>query len=363
MYRVSGASLTEIVDRPDLNNVVNITTQMNTISRNHLVISVGQVDPAWAKTMHHSLITLFDAGSRRGTKVVGKTERNMVGKEVLALTDHVENNLEIFLGNCPYPLKLEWKPMVLSFSLSSKEKKAGLIDEKRKLVGEYDIKCLEGYAAPTTMAVAEKRNTAVGLQALVNGRHIVTRAYVDALSAVCEAPMGRMSLLEENFDENFPDPMKFVPPVMGEPIPRDESVLKPSEARKTVFEGVNLVVCDQTQYESFLGAVTDGGGKLHRFWIAAKTKAQDIVDYTKECDGLLVAWPQKKDGDADLQKECETLLGLELVMQNEFLDTILMCNVAAMRRPFVPEDDMVVEESRVPETPQGEFTYLPSCAF
>ena len=48
-----------------------------------------------------------------------------------------------------------------------------------------DIKLLTDYnIGQTTHVISKKRNTAKGLQALINGRHIVTESFLDAITTV-----------------------------------------------------------------------------------------------------------------------------------------------------------------------------------
>lgn len=151
-------------------------------------------------------------------------------------------------------------------------------------VEKYDIKTLEAFLPSTTHVVASKRNTAIGLQALVNGRYIVSEDYIDTILEVVEPSEDEdLSPLEQDFEKYWPDPMDYVPASTNEPNPRDKSLFAPKLERQHIFEGWKIIFCDKAQYENFLGLIADGGGKSERYdLVPKKTTARQLVDFVEK---------------------------------------------------------------------------------
>lgn len=209
--------------------------------------------------------------------------------------------VEFRLGNCLSTFRLRWIPMVFSFSLTSKERKSGqVMQARRSKVGPLDIKCIGSYVSETTHAVAKKRNTTVGLEALINGRYIVKEDFLDAFVTAATRPKSRkkdetsVSPLEVDFEANLPDPMQYLPPPGNEPNPRNADLFAPDFKRKTLFENQVFVFCDKAQYESLLGPITAGGGKPELLDKTGKS-AQDIVRFVQKCGGCLVRWTAEEN--------------------------------------------------------------------
>lgn len=147
------------------------------------------------------------------------------------------------------------------------------------------MKTLETFVPSTTHVVASKRNTAIGLQALVNGRYIVTEDYLDAVARACQSVNGGKSALEADFVKNWPDPMDYLPASSNEPIRREKEYFAPNSERQGIFEGWTFVFCEKVQYENFLGLITDGGGKLEKYnLIPGETTARRLVDFIEKRD-------------------------------------------------------------------------------
>ncbi|KMP06513.1 hypothetical protein CIRG_06194 [Coccidioides immitis RMSCC 2394] len=146
-----------------------------TISRHHLVIEVGRVQQGDGVHIHaRSKLTLTDQKSKCGTVIDGETIKG-TSKELSGRDEY-----SVVLGRYPHPLKIKWCPVVLSFSFGSQEEDP-LIHAQSRLE-DLDIKTILPYIVDkTTHVVQKKRNTAKGLQALINGKHIVDPAYIEHL--------------------------------------------------------------------------------------------------------------------------------------------------------------------------------------
>lgn len=251
-------------------------------------------------------------------------------------------------------------PVNLTFSFTTKEARADPYSALYELLGPLDIRVLTEYKRGlTTHLVAKKRNTSKGLQALINGRYIVHYdSYINALVAACTTPADGskpQSPLEEDWDENFPDPLEYLPPRGEEPTQRDSTAYSPSPARQDMFEGYTFVFYEKRQFENLLAPITEGRGKaLLQEAIPNETRVDEFVRYVKsvagekglgvfedgsEGKGVVVVRfnPVKGAGTEwfrDFNRQVSIYLDHRLIEQNEFLDAILGNDASVLRRPL-----------------------------
>ena len=272
--------------------------------------------------------------------------------------------------------RIKWQPVVFTFSLTSKETKAGkdpLVNYRNRLE-DLDIKVIIPYVVGvTTHVVSAKRNTAKGLQALINGKYIVTETYIDALVYATTPEnlneLESLSPLEEDFDANWPNPKEHLPAKSREPTERPPEDFEPNLQRGNVFEGYTFVFLDTTQFESLQAPITNGGGKAVSFIPdPGKTTADEIVRYVKsvagekglgefedgsEGKGVVVVRFRLKENFADWATEMDTRvsldLGQRLIEQSEFIEAILLNDASILRRPL--EVDYEESTPRANETP------------
>lgn len=214
-------------------------------------------------------------------------------------------------------VRLFWNPVAISISLSSKERKdKQVMGPYQRKVEALDIKTVPTYVPETTHVIATKRNTAAGLQALINGRYIVTNSYLDAILEATSVPQptgeesggngsgegGEVlrSRLETDFDANWPNPEDYLPVYSGEPRDREPWRFRPDEKRKSLFGGYTFIFCEKTQYDNFLGPITNAHGKLERFALEPQqTTAEDLVKFVKKVgqgsQPVMVRFRGKKD--------------------------------------------------------------------
>lgn len=220
-----------------------------------------------------------------------------------------------------------------------------------------DIKLLTDYnIGQTTHVISKKRNTAKGLQALINGRHIVTESFLDAITAVVTPPSkeaGNASPLEEDFRQHWPDERKHLPPKGGEPVQHPDAIYSPDEDRKAVFEGYAFIFYDQTQYSNLLAPITNGGGKaLLKLVEPSDTATDDFVAFVKETAGeqglgsledgnqgkgvVLVRYLPAKGERLAWYTDFLTTVSLQLdhrpIEQSEFLEAVLSKDASILRR-------------------------------
>ena len=256
--------------------------------------------------------------------------------------------------------------MVLSYSFSRKELKGDkdpLIPIRSRLE-DLDIKAITHYIIDkTTHVVASKRNTAQGLQALINGKYIVTDSFVDAV--VYTATPGdldepeSLSPLEEDFDANWPGALQHLPPRSKEPSQRPSEFFAPNPQRANVFEGYTFIFGDKTQFDTLQAPIANGSGKALLFTLnIRKTTAEDMVRYVKNVAGekglgefedgsegkgvVIVRFRGSKDAQdwaIDLGNQVALALDQRLIEQSEFLDAILTNDASILRRPLPEEED------------------------
>lgn len=257
--------------------------------------------------------------------------------------------------------------MVLTFSFSKKDTKDGkdpLVDIRGQLE-QLDIKTIIPYIAGTTTHVVQnKRNTAKGLQALINAKYIVTNSFTDALvEATTPGNLNEdesMSLLEEGYDKYWPDALQFLPAKSKEPNERPAEFFAPNPERQNIFEGYSFVFCDQVQFETLLPPITNAGGKAFKFLLQlGKTTAEEIVRFVKEHAGekglgefeddsagkgvVVVRFRGGNDEHQqwalNLGNQVALALGQRLIEQSEFMDAILTNDAKMLRRPLQVEDE------------------------
>lgn len=305
-------------------------------------------------------VTVTD-NSKLGTTLDGQR----ITKETATLD---KNEHVLKLGNYEHVLRIKWQSFVFSFtSLSRASKQAeDPLAEYREVLEPLDIKCVSEYVTQyTSHVVAKKRNTSAVLQALVNGRQIVTDAFVKAIqsAAVRSSPM-ELSQLEEDFDAYWPRELQYLPPPSNEPNPRpahsDEFL--PRESRSDMFARYTFIFNEASQYDSLMAVVAGGGGKsLLREVVPGQENAKDMIEYVREVAGKkgdrsfrLSQLPPLKGGVVivkasdrhnlqDFYDKVDRTLGQKSMMQNEFLEAILMVDASVLKKPSEVDPESVNE--------------------
>ncbi|KAI0183056.1 hypothetical protein EV127DRAFT_33905 [Xylaria flabelliformis] len=338
------------------------------VSRKHVTIAVDKVEDGHAEVMRsRAKITIEDLGSKGGTKVNGQKYRN----ETCTLSQD-SNTLQ--MGSFPPLFRITWFPVVLSFSFTSNQLRANPFDRLRESFEQLDIKLLSDYDVQlTTHVVSKKRNTPKGLQALINGKYIVNDGFVDAIvdAASPKTPDDGVdtSLLEQDFDAHWPDPMRFLPPPGEEPVPRLPESFAPNPARAQLFDGYTFIFYEKKQYESLLAPITNGRGKaLLNVAVAGETQIDDFIRYVKGVAGekglgefedgsegkgvVVVKWMPNTDDNvdwyADFFRSISLRLDHRLIDQKDFLDAILNNDASSLRRPLEFESPPATSQMEQP---------------
>ncbi|KAI1109776.1 hypothetical protein F5Y14DRAFT_466401 [Nemania sp. NC0429] len=340
----------------------------NMVSRKHVTITVDKVEDGHAEVMgSRSKVTVEDLGSKGGTKVNDTKYRS----ESCVLSQD-SNTLQ--MGSFPPLFRISWFPVVLSFSFTSNQLRANPFTRLRENLEQLDIKLLSEYDVQlTTHVVSKKRNTPKGLQALINAKYIVNDGFVDAIvnAAAPETPDDGVATcsLEQDFDANWPDPMRFLPPPGEELVPRQPEAFAPNPAREELFDGYTFIFYDKKQYDSLLAPITNGRGKaLLHVVVAGETQIDDFIRFVKGVAGekglgefedgsegkgvVVVKWmpssEENADWFADFFKSISLRLDHRLIDQKDFLDAILSNDASGLRRPLEFESPPATSQAEQP---------------
>lgn len=278
---------------------------------------------------------------------------------------------------------MRWSPVVFTFSFTNKELQNQPLTTLQDRFEHLDIKLLTEYHAKwTTHVVSKKRNTAKGLQALINAKYIVTESFLDAVAKAAEPPDEgdgtEPSALERDFNQYWPNAMEHLPPRGGEPVQHPDETYTPDVRRKDIFEGYTFIFYDHTQYNNLLAPITDGGGKaLLENVTPDETEVDNFIRYVKAVvsekglgsfeDGseggnvVLVRYVPAKAVHVEWYTSFFTSVSLRLdhrpIEQSEFLEAILIKNASILRRPLEIESSANTQEPR-PTRSRGQDAVL-----
>ncbi|KAI1375473.1 hypothetical protein F4677DRAFT_138866 [Hypoxylon crocopeplum] len=327
------------------------------VSRKHVTIQVDKVPEGDGENVSsRSRLIVEDLGSKGGTWL--NDEKIKGEKRVLS------QDVNVFqMGSFLSKFRVTWFPVVLSFSFSANELRADPLSKLREDLEQLDVKFLADYdVQSTTHVVSKRRNVPKGLQALVNGRYIVTDAFYNAIITAAtseeDADGVSTSALETDFDTNWPDAMQFVPPAGEEAVPRQVEAFAPNPGRAEIFHGYTFIFYNRKQFDTLLGPITNGRGKaLLNEVVEGETEIDDFIRFVKEVAGekglgefedgsegkgvVVVRWIPSPPKDAAWFTNFYTSVSLRLdhrlIDQKEFLDAILNNDASGLRRPLESE--------------------------
>lgn len=335
------------------------------VSRKHLIISVGEPKPGDNGRLHARTEVKVTDGSKIGTTING----DKFSQETKTLDTKEEYTIK--LGSYEPLFRLVWRPVVLSFTNLSKgaKSKGDPLGSYKEQLGGVDVKLATDYVTNTTThVVAKKRNNAPALQALVQARWLVTDAFVDALAKAAERDEldangdPKMSPLEEDFDSHWPKEEEYLVPSGPEPVPREQSYVKPVTERADVFHDFVFVFLLHSQYDSLMPVITGGGGKAV-LWAfkSGQSKVEDLVDHVKELAGrkgdrrfvlsqqagnggvVIVRVNEERHQAQSFIHDLDLALDQRSIEQSEFLDAILTVDASGLRKQL-PETQSSQEE-------------------
>jgi hypothetical protein len=327
------------------------------VSRKHIVITVEPLELEFAyQLITKSRLTVEDCSSQ-GSLLDGKKLPNKPPTALTKDTHHLQ------LGNWAHKLRISWVPICLAVTHFNKAKEDSIrkFNELREKLAPFDIKATPDINhAHTTHVVVSKRNVASTLEGLAHGSFVVTSAFIQAIIDVAtQVPVPGTDMskapLEVDYTALWPNEIDFVPPAGKEPSPRPAETYAPKLERQTVFRGYTFIFCLQNQMDNLQAPITTGGGKakLYEEFKIGLTKPKDFVAYVKRVAGETGAGELSNTGpgvvvvrisgdDAwaqDFVQKTDLLLGQRSILQNEFLDPILMTDASVMRQALQEEDE------------------------
>lgn len=337
---------------------VRFAIDHKTVSRKHCTIEVDHVKEGDVGHIHARTKVRVTDHSKSGTSVNGE----LVKSDTRELKN-AENSIRP--GTCPHEIIITWQPCVLTFNLLKKEIKSGVLKAKQTRVQYLDIKAISDFSAEhTTHVVANKRNTAKGLLALVTGKYLVAESYLDAIEYTATptnlSQDENLSRLEMDFDSNWPRPKDHLPPPGKEPTVRPVESYEPDPSRTQVFQDYIFVFCDQTQYDNLLPAITSGHGKALLFKVVnGETTSDELIRFLENASGrkdssgarnkskggvILVRWQGKdevQEWTNTLINEAALKMDQRAIDQSEFLDAILAIDAGLLKQriPFESTND------------------------
>lgn len=320
---------------------VRFAIDHKTVSRKHFVITIDSVRDQDVGQVHaRTKVTITDENSKAGTNIDGELIR---GK-----SQELKNPVNsIRPGSCPHELLIKWQPCVMTFMLNKKEIKNGDLKTKQDRVKDLDVRAVSDYlSGQTTHLIAQKRNTAKGLQALIEGIPIITEAYIDAL-IYASTPIDlqeeeNLCPLETDFDDAWPDCTLHLPPPGKEPTDKPAEAYRPDPARAKVFDKYLFIFFDSSQYDTLLPPITTGHGKALLFKVDPDTTTVDQgYDFVKKATtnlGRTIFVNVNETTDmrpwmTDYIDRLCSKFGIEPASQSDFLDTVLANNAAQLRKP------------------------------
>lgn len=338
---------------------VQFAIDHKTVSRKHFIIDVSNPTDSEVTQLHtRTKITILDQNSKSGTKVNG---------EELKGTDYKARELKNVVnsvrpGSLEQELLIKWTPCVATYNLTKKDLKSGQLKTKQDRCKKLGIKAIADFVPDaTTHMIAAKRNTSKGLQALINGKWLVSESFVEALE-VAASPTTlsqdeNPSSLELDFDTAWPREKDFLPPPGKEPTVRPIETYQPGPDRTLVFKDYVFVFGNPTQFENLLPVVTSGHGKGLLMKVNnGHTTVDEAVKYMQNAAGrksfgdpgdsssrggvVMVRWnggEEYSDWTTDLIQQVSLKLDQRAIDQSEFLDAILANDPTLLRQAVALE--------------------------
>jgi len=329
------------------------------VSRKHVMLKVMEAPSESGTKLHtRSQIEVTDLSCRQGTTIdeheTLKSQKESDGSITYKKTTLKGTEHSIRLAQGYAPFKVVWRPVVITYA--SKESRE--CRTRSAQLHALDIKTSSEFLFDkTTHVVSSKRNLPKVLSGLTAGKHIVTTGFLDAVLKAAKNSIDanntyEPSKLEEDFDTWWPKEKEYIPPIGAEPVPQPQEKLEPDAARSEVFSGLMFIFLDDGQYNSLLEPITGGGGKALLYAVRpGETTVQEYVDFVHSVAGKkrrtagskeklpvitvrLPTYPDAmEDWAANFVTGTDQSLGQRSILQNEFLDAIIIKDRSPLQRP------------------------------
>jgi hypothetical protein len=335
-------------------------------------------------------LTITDLKTKSGTTIDGQLYRD-------AAYDLTEDAVTIIIGKYEQEFRyatvysardlcsadanhrVVWHPVVMFFNFSPRELQSDSLSRLREKFEPLDIKLTTHYTPAVTHLVAKKRNTAMGLQALIDAKYIITSTFLDALhdASAAVSEEDSTSFLEGDFDKHWPNELDHLPPRSNEKADLPPSAYTPDAERSGIFEGYTYVFYEKGQYDNLLPTIVSGKGKALLYKATPGTTTVDeFVRYAKavagekglgsfedgsEGKGVVVVRHTPSRGDhVDWYRTFFQSVSLQLdhrlIEQSEFLEAILRKEPGMLRRPLLDEEVQQHSMSLAQALPRQETT-------
>lgn len=292
--------------------------------------------------------------------------------------------MDLQLGHYDVHFQLEWREIILTCTNVSKKNKGNKEDaefedslegkKQQVLDAGLDVKVVSEYVTNrTSHVVGKKRNTAISLQALVQGKWVVGYGFLDALTKTARKEDKNVILpLEFDFNAHWPHEQDYIIEAGANELqPRPNHYLLPKPERAEVFQGYTFIFLSQSQYDQLRPVVTAGGGTALLFVVTlGQTKVDEVVNYIREVAGTknnrnfklsqhdrrsgIVVVRLNEHGRNEFAEKLDLALDQRGLEQNRLLDVILTLDTSELRKEL-PELSQSQEQDDV-EAPQ----YKPS---
>lgn len=232
--------------------------------------------------------------------------------------------------------------MGFSFTKAELEQNDAL-NVMREMLEPLDIKFTQdSNFTDVTHVFSKKRQNPRVLLALINGKYVVSQGFLDAVATVA-APEAdengvETSLLEKDFEGNWPDATKYLPPRTDGPgAEQPDELFAPDERRRAIFDGYTFIFYDK-RYDDLVHVITSAKGKaLLREVDPGRTDIDDFIRYVKSIAG------EKGLGEFEDGSEGRGVVVVRYLPQGEessgwYLDFYNQVALRLDHRPIEPRD-------------------------
>lgn len=146
-------------------------------------------------------------------------------------------------------------------------------------------------SAKVSHVFSKKRQNPRVLLALISRKYVINQGFLEAvaMAAVPEADENGVetSPLERDFEGNWPDATKYLPPKTDGPgAEQPDEAFAPDERRQAIFDGYTFIFYNKKRYEDLVHVITSANGKaLLREVEPGRTDIDDFIRYVKTIAG------------------------------------------------------------------------------
>lgn len=182
---------------------------------------------------------------------------------------------------------------MLGFSFTKAElEQNNALKVMRDVLHPLDIRLTQdSNLTDVTHVFSKKRQNPRVLLALIQGKYVVNQGFLDAVATaaaqVVDENGNEASSLETDFEGNWPDATKYLPPAADGPgNEQPNGSFSPDPRRRTIFDGYTFIFYHRKRFDDLLHVITSAKGKaLLREVEPARTEIDDFIRYVKTVAG------------------------------------------------------------------------------